>query len=85
MDIRSPLRRQPLRVGIEPFRIDPVLNRRKDEARVCSLGNSDRCYKLGGVGHHSKVYPTCKELALFIEDNIDELYRDQQVDDERLV
>lgn len=72
IDMRSTLGGQLPRVGPEPSRNDPVLNRRKEETKVRSLGSPNRCYKCGGVGHHSKICSSCKEYALCLKDIIDE-------------
>lgn len=60
-DGRYTLGGQPPRVGPEPSRFGPVLNRGK-EAKAQLSGDPNRCYKCSGVGHYSKACPR-KELA----------------------
>lgn len=76
MDVRPKSGRQPPRVSPNPSRIDPVLNRGKEEAKGHLLSNPNRCYRCRGISHQSTQCPTRREHALFIKDIVEEVQRD---------
>lgn len=85
-DVRPTSGGKPPRVGPNPSRAGPILNRGKEEAKGHPLGNLDRCYRCGEISHQSKQCPTRREHALFIENIVEEeVKRDQHIDDDEIV